>query len=123
FLARSAAATTLSVIGGAYLAWLGMADQNGGPHLPSLAVILAATALATWTGARGPRLLGVLATIGWLALAVPQGARDFGWSDEETIGFGAILPFLLLAVGAVLTRTGGRRLGALGVDIEWPALG
>ena len=122
-LAASATATLLALVGSGYWTWLATVETGIVPHLPGLAMILAATALATWRDERFGRTWGVLAIGFWIALTVAAAAEGLRWSIAGSLALCVAAGLLLWSLGSVLaTLRAEPRLAALGYDFLWPSL-
>lgn len=122
-LTGSSVMTMLAVIGAGYWLWLATVESNILPHWPSLAVILIGAVIATALNARYSRLVAILAFGFWVVLSTIAYADRLNLPFAGTMALFAMAALAVWAIGAALAGAEGRsRVGALGIDMQWPAL-
>jgi uncharacterized membrane protein len=121
-LTGSSVLTMLAVIGAGYWLWLATVEGAVLPHLESLFVILAGGIIATILNARASRVVAVLALGFWIAVTVIAYADRLDLPFAGVMALFATATLAVWALGVALAFNPDSRLGALGVDLQWPAL-
>ena len=122
-LTGSSVMTMLAVIGAGYWLWLATVENDVLPHWQSLAVILVGGAIATLLDARYSRVVAILAFGFWVTVTTIAYATRLDLPFAGTMALLATAALAVWAIGAALAGAEGRsRIGALGVDMQWPAL-
>lgn len=123
-LTRSIAQTVLTIAGAAFWTGLLAIDVAAPPHVPSLALALAALSISTWVGSRPARSLAILGLGFWIAVAVITAAETYDWQRGGAPALLAIVALALWMTGAALASRddSAPRLASLGADLGAPAL-
>jgi uncharacterized membrane protein len=123
-LTGSIAQTVLTTVGAAFWTGLLAVEIAAPPHIPSLALALAALSVATWIGSRPARCLAILGLGFWIAVAVITAAQTYKWMPGGALALLAVVALAFWMTGAALASRddGAPRLAALGADLGAPAL-
>jgi uncharacterized membrane protein len=122
-LTGSSVLTMLATIGAGYWLWLATVENQVLPHFESLFVILVGGVIATVLRARYSRIVAILAFGFWIGVTVIAFADRLNLPFAGTMALFATAAMAVWALGVALGARGEEsRIGALGIDLQWPAL-